>query len=232
MKKDHPDLFGDVLNMSNTTVATAPTERNKIHATQPDPPRREWRPFLEVIENTSRHWLIVSTHDCIEGVIRVYDSKSNMGISDNLQFCIARLVQKYKLWRLTLHIMNVPDHESEYDSGLHTLANIMFLIRNVDLTKLEYADSSQMRQHLITCLENEPIQITPFPAKPSKKGLFWRKKEVKSAIKQTKPIDLYCVCHMPWDSHMKKCVKCLHLFHPHCVQVKIITTFLCLSCKS
>ena len=186
----------------------------------------EMKSFLKILKAGPDYWVVVSSYNCIKGIIKVYDSKNAYYVSDLLQESIAVLLKGYKLSRVTLHVMKAPQEASHYDSGLNAIANVLSLISNIDISSIEYRETQNMRRHLIKCIENDNAKLTPFPIKTSSHT-------PKAVVLHTKPIELHCWCHMPLDMPHKmtrQCGDCWKSFHLQC-NVDVNEPFKCPFCN-
>lgn len=77
-------------------------------------------------------------------------------------------------------------------------------------------DNSQMRHHLLACLEKDEIQ--PFPSKQVQR---------RPPSKRKDTIEIFCKCRTQEGGEMLECCNCTEWFHEECLKVtKIELSFL------
>jgi hypothetical protein len=104
------------------------------------------------------HWVISSS---IGGIIKVYDSlKSNIPCQD-LKRQLNELYSGNN-GNVSFERVKCQQQVGSVDCGLFAIANAVELLEGNNITGVVF-DQSQMRNHLIKCLEND--KLTPFPRK-------------------------------------------------------------------
>ena len=163
---------------------------------------RHQKLFIQIINRSPHtkdsHWLIVSSINCMEDEVGIYDSafddlphneqlvssincmEDEVGIYDsafddlphNEQLVVAILVKTEKKI-LKAKFSNVCMQTNGNDCGLYAIANATALAFGRDPSEEQYIPS-KLREHLIQCLENK--EMRPFPIA---KGTSKRRKAMK-----------------------------------------------------
>jgi hypothetical protein len=118
-----------------------------------------WYNPLEGIQihcQDSSHWVLTSS---IGGVIRVFDSMQTRNVSQDL---IRQMNELYSPddGSVSFEKMSCQQQVGCSDCGLFAAAFAMDLLEGNDVSRIRY-DQTQMRRHLLHCLEQG--QLTPFP---------------------------------------------------------------------
>ncbi len=141
--------------------------------------------------------------------VQIYDS----GLVLNTSLSTKRTICSFlKPSADTLHfeIMNIQGQNNSYDCGIFAVACATELAYEKDPVMCSW-DTQQMRQHLISCLEQG--QMHRFPIKKIRRiGLGMR---IRSSTKES----IYCFCRMPDDrsTPMIQCGSCKKWYHLACM---------------
>lgn len=163
--------------------------------------------FVQVLNVSGSHWITVSTIDCQQGVINVYDTIPSCHVPTRVKEQIAAIVFSPNK-QLTLDFQSVQAQRGYSDCGLFAIAFATSLCFKENPVQTKYVQHL-LRGHLLKCL-TEGV-ISTFPATARKR-------------KNTKPrgreiFEIYCVCRLPEGGKMVQCDQCLEWFHEHCVKV-------------
>ena len=157
------------------------------------------------------HWIVISTVNCAEGEVEVYDS---LQLSPDLhtQTVIAKYL-KSKLHSIRIKVANVATQKGSSDCGLYCIAMMTSLANNDDPVNVVY-NQQEMRIHLRQCFENGVMEKFPISkARRMKKRIL---KEIICLI--------YCKCRLPEpddNSNMVQCDKCQEWFHIKCFDLNL-----------
>lgn len=158
------------------------------------------------------HW-VTSAFDGKE--VRLYDSlvSGRCPVTSSLE---EQLVQIYQVavdnGLLTIRRMAVQQQEGAADCGLFSIAYAYHAARGDDVSQLHFHQAA-MREHLVTCFEQE--ELSPFPlAEHTARRVVCRSKHLF--------VHTYCVCGMPesFDSEMVQCEVCEGWFHFKCMHIR------------
>ena len=108
--------------------------------------------------------------------------------------------------------MAVQQQEGAADCGLFSIAYAYHAARGDDVSQLHFHQAA-MREHLVTCFEQE--ELSPFPlAEHTARRVVCRSKHLF--------VHTYCVCGMPesFDSEMVQCEVCEGWFHFKCMHIR------------
>ena len=156
------------------------------------------------------HWVCSSS---IGGYVRMYDSATSKNLTSSMKVQLSechKSLAKYK--RLAIELPPAQIQQGGVDCGLFALAFACDLASGNDPSEIEYCQSG-MRQHLISCLENEHFE--PFPRQDRQQKFPRRSQRVNCDI------DLFCFCCMPecYDN-MIQCDLCIEWFHMGCAELE------------
>ena len=186
--------------------------------------------FIQIINRSPNgsgsHWLTVSNIKSIDLTkeVTIYDSAFT-DLPQDEGLVIASLVD-VDGDMLHVHFTNVQLQRNSYDCGLFSIANATTLAFGRNPVNETY-DTTKMRSHLITCLENKEMSLFPT------KKFSGKRKPTKKVIK----LELFCLCMMPDTGTLYViCDECSKEYHPGCVNIEGPVTdsmeFLCPLCRS
>ena len=181
------------------------------------------RPFIQCLNLSGSHWITISTLQCPQDTVRVYDSL-NMLLPSSIERVIADLMHSSNK-TITVEYANVQQQHGGNDCGLFAAANARALCAGEDPVAYNF-DQKLMRPHLTKALQNKCLE--EFPSK---------RRKVKSSLIRKSLIKIYCVCRLPNDGRlMIECSKCSKWFHADCLKVSKKTTkssepWFCSFCK-
>ncbi len=167
--------------------------------------------FVQILHNHHGHWLTVSTIGTVHPVVNVYDSMYR-SVSTGVKAQIATLLHT-KAKEITLNFMNVHIQAGGCDCGLFAIANATALAFGHSPGLFQY-NQPQMRQHLLSCFQNQAITI--FPMKKYRRA--------PRSIVSTDTYSVYCICRMPEmstsENRMVECSTCGEWYHyDTCIKV-------------
>lgn len=161
--------------------------------------------FIQILNTGTSHWVTITCTSSKPPVIQVYDSLYSSA-SSVLQEQIAAIVFTDHP-AINLEFMNVPLQSGASDCGLYAIAYATTLALGKKPELYKY-DQSQMRSHLLTCLEKK--ELTVFPTVRMQR----RKQKVIKAIQVVK---VFCSCRMTqMKKAMVQCTKCAEWYHLSC----------------
>ena len=162
---------------------------------------------IQLLFVASNHWLCaVVSEDKSE--IKIYDSLYSTAKISVMDKLIDLIHSNYE--KVTFNFMNTHQQSGTSDCGVFAIAAATSICHNEDLAAIQW-DQSQMRGHLITCLERE--RMKPFPRKENLK----KDKKIIKTVTHT----LHCICrkrHKPRET-MKQCAACCVWFHAKCLNI-------------
>ena len=162
---------------------------------------------LRIIHTGGNHWSLISTLDCNEDEVKLYDSIYS-SVSENTAKAIAYLLH-YQGKAIKVKVMNVKRQIGAQDCGLFALAFLTTICNGEDPTTEVY-DQEEMRPHLVNCFERKKMEKFP---------VLKKRRNVASIIKEEE-IDIYCICRLPDDrTSMICCDRCQEWFHFQCVHI-------------
>ena len=136
LKQQHPDVSGlepPILQYTQTF---------DVHGS---------REFVQCLNLANNHWIMVSTVGCVPGVVNLYDSL-NLGLSTSIKRTIASLVHTDKP-TITIQRAPLQMQKGGSDCGLFAIASATAVCNGHNLET--QFDQSQMRPHLLKCLEDK-----------------------------------------------------------------------------
>ena len=182
--------------------------------------KKRWAKMMQIVNTdpTGRgvHWILLSTVDCPPGVIRIYDSAQYNHISPEVEKVIAQLV-KLPLHMSTIQVqfMEGDIQPNSSDCGVYSIAHMVAIISGVQDPHLVKFQTSAMRAHLLSNIEQ--AQMTPFPVLRSK-----RKKRWSLSAYHVYEFEVSCTCRMPDTGGLYfECTVCGKEFHPKCQNIKL-----------
>ena len=164
--------------------------------------------FVQIINVSNNHWCVVSTVGCDSGVVKVYDSlpkkrlpKKTIRLIASLLFSAASTLER--------RTMDVARQSNGSDCGVLAIAYAFDICSGLDPCSVSF-DSNNIRQHLLTCLEQ--CQLSRFPVLQERKC---------APVKSTETVELFCTCRMPEERGdvMAECESCHEWYHRHCMDI-------------
>ncbi|PIK60068.1 hypothetical protein BSL78_02973 [Apostichopus japonicus] len=165
--------------------------------------------FVQVVNLTNSHWIVLSNIGMTGPNVRIFDSKVPKRLSYPLDTVkAAACLLQTKDDQIFLHVMNVTQQKSGSSCGVFALAFAASLCSGQDPTKLHY-DEDIIWQGLFENLSNR--QMTPFGIKSTTRTV--KKKRLRVVTER-----IYCTCRRPDDGgKMAQCVVCEDWFHETCI---------------
>ena len=191
--------------------------------------------YIQILHVRGCHWIAISNidfnHDKAKGVsgrVLIYDSLLSKRINLETKQQICTLVRPLSK-SIRLDVMNIMRQPNAYDCGLFSIANITELAFGLNPGKCVW-DTVKMRQHLISCLENQKMERFPV--------LKERRIPFGGAVIFSVEEDIFCICRMPYNKtvDMIQCGACSMWFHNNCVAIENVKDYcdkkwLCDKCK-
>ena len=105
--------------------------------------------------------------------------------------------------------MDVTRQSNGSDCGVLPIAYAFDICSGLDPCSVSF-HSNNIRQHLLTCLEQ--CQLSRFPVLQERKC---------APVKSTETVELFCTCRMPEERGdvMAKCESCHEWYHRHCMDI-------------
>ena len=116
--------------------------------------------FIQILHNGLDHWILISTIGLIHPEVAVFDSLYPT-VNANVKMQVASILST-KESSIVLHYRNVQMQSGSSDCGVFAIAFATALAFGNDPSEFIF-DQSQMRKHLMKCLQNN--SITMFPVK-------------------------------------------------------------------
>ena len=105
--------------------------------------------LIQIVHVNNNHWVVVTTHGCHPGELKLYDSMvSSIDLS-----VVKTLIPSTSVTLLA----DCPKQIGTKDCGVYAIAFCTSLAFNVDITQY---NQSMMRNHLLQCFEQK--KLTPF----------------------------------------------------------------------
>ena len=168
---------------------------------------------IQILHIRTNHWVCLAVDKDKSGV-RLFDSLySNIPVSVVDQIICLLHPQTDDI---EIRSMKMQQQQGSSDCGLFAIAVATSLCHGEDPTVIRWRQS-EMRPHLIECLESEII--VPFPKECSQEE---EQGETKMVITQT----VHCVCRRRKRRREKmiQCKNCSKLFHEKCVKLETPAT--------
>ena len=173
--------------------------------------------FVQVLHDGHNHWVCISNIGCKGSEVNYYDSMFTGSLKPCVKKQIASLVYGTGP-KITVHVKPVQQQRNGSDCGPFSLAFATSLLNNEDPSNVAYSQE-KLREHLIHC--HQKGKLTSFP----KDNI--QSKPLRRAKSKSIPLELYCVCRLPWDNtdkanidyHMAQCDKCSSWFHRKCAKI-------------
>ena len=175
--------------------------------------------FIQMLHISGCHWILASNITISDGSsllhsVGIYDSLGlgSVSLSTKKQIC-SFVCPKCDTYLFDL--MNIQRQSNSSDCGLFVIACATELVHGCDPVLCMW-DCSQMRVHLLHCLEEK--QMCRFPCTKR------RRVPLGSRVKKSIREQIYCLCRMPNDKTMgmTECTRCLKWFHNECVGLEEI----------
>ena len=153
---------------------------------------------------SSGHLFSVSTLNCEEGGINIYDSAFNDLDHDSKAqiYSILKIDGKF----IKLHTVPVQHQAGGSDYGLFAIAFAVALCFGLSPSKLNF-QQHKMGDYLLHCLAENKFTNFLFNINPN-----WKKKKIV-----TQKEKIFCSCRGLYDSEMAKCISCDEWFHLRCI---------------
>ena len=166
------------------------------------------------------HWVCSTS---IGGLVRVYDSSSCKKLTPSMEVQLSECYRTaVKDRNLEVEMPSTQIQQGGVDCGLFAIAFACELAFGNDPSTISY-DQSQMRKHLLSCLQKR--FFTPFPR---------QSKSARFSKGHICCINLFCNCNMPesWDD-MIQCDLCHEWLHMTCEGIQTTPTdeWLCSVCR-
>ena len=116
---------------------------------------------LQVLLVRDNHWILLSTMDCPQGSVRIYDSAFHSQPLCVLKAITKALVAPEQIVRVS--VMNMEMQCAPNDCGVYVAATMTSIAYGEDPCYLSY-DSKMMRSHLARCFEQQ--HLIPFQSSP------------------------------------------------------------------
>ena len=158
------------------------------------------------VAGTVGHWIVLSTIDCSNHEVKIYDSLYN-SINEDTQIVIAALL-KSKCFHISMHMMNMAKQYGGTECGLYAIATMVCLAFGDDPTTVVF-DQSMLRSHLGECYTKKHLE--PFPV--------IKKRRTMQKVINEQQCAIYCMCRLPdhYGSMMIQCDQCENWFHTTCI---------------
>ena len=115
--------------------------------------------FIQVLHTGSRHWVMVSTINCAQREVNYYDS-SFKSMTTFTKKQIVSLFPDDVGPTIKVNIQSVQQQTNSVDCGIYSIASAASLLHGENPELIHY-DSSLLRPHLLTCIQNNYFH--PFP---------------------------------------------------------------------
>ena len=164
-------------------------------------------PGIQIHHTGCYHWVtttsIESSHMCR---VRLFDSLSG-SIPSSLKTQIAQLYGASIDSKVCLEVSPAQQQVGGADCGVFAIAFATDLSFGNDPAKISYAQS-QMRDHLLLCLEQQQIEPFPRARRPS-----------NICIRTIENYSVFCLCQLP-ETEDICCDKCNNWYHYHSVGIR------------
>jgi len=167
------------------------------------------RPFLQILHNGRKHWLLVSNYNCQPGEINLYDSLYHGRVTDQVKAQICT-IYKCPTDKLVINAKPCQQQTNGVDCGIYTVAFAYFVLSGQAFNTI---DETKLRNHFLRCLESGIFQPFPFYSK-----------SIMTNKEETKEVEVHCRCRMPWlwrdkNIQMAECEICAKWFHKKCENI-------------
>ena len=148
----------------------------------------------------SGHWFTISTLNCPEGTVNVFDSMySDLDHESKSQILS---ILKHNGSSIKFHLVPVQRQIGGTECGLFAIAFAVALSFGLNPTKLIF-EQHKMREHLISCFSDKQFSNFPFSINTNWK----RKKQI------TFKENIFCYCRGSYNSEMVQCCQCSEWLH-------------------
>ena len=179
--------------------------------------------FIQILHSPPLHWITVSSSGD-NATVEIYDSLTTHDgkLPERVIHTIAHMI-KVPSPSLRLKWMPVQQQRNHYDCGLFAIAFAVDIAFGDSPCSSSY-DASELRKHLLKCLQNK--SMLQFP-------------KITRRVVKSKPcyydINIYCICRDVFfqsdierhsKNHMARCSSCNDWFHKKCVNIpnKVFTS--------
>jgi len=156
------------------------------------------------------HWITMSTVNCAEGEVELYDSLQLTSTPTlEVQIIIAKYLRSHTKV-IKIKVINVPTQTGSTNCGLHAIAMMTSIAHADDPAMLVY-NQQEIRIHLMQCFEKGVMENFSV----SKKRRL-RNKRITREIS----CNVYCLCRLPDfedGSKMIMCEICEEWYHERCI---------------
>ena len=182
---------------------------------------------VQILNDTNKHWVCMSTIGCTANTVNVYDSlnsKASPAVVKQITSILHCQAPSF-----TIRAINCQGQSGGSDCGLFAIATATSLCHGL-LPGLTLWDQTVMRVHLMECFETG--ELLPFPGWETDGA----SKEEQSLCKQT--VRVFCSCRRQEDNKRKmaQCIQCKEWFHQNCENIPELAfkrkfPFTCTSCS-
>ena len=163
--------------------------------------------FVQVLHVSGCHWITISTMECQQGVVNVYDSIPSCSVSLRTKEQIAAIICT-QAKEIILEFPAVQSQRGSSDCGLFALAYATSLCMGDNPVQTNYVQH-MLRSHLLDCLTQRTISAFPMTSR--------KKKVTQPRGKVT--VQLFCHCRQPEEGKMVQCDQCMEWYHSQCETV-------------
>lgn len=152
-------------------------------------------PFLQMIHTHRQHWVTVTTIDCNQGTVRVFDSMYRRCDPALVQQIVSLIPWDIKSG-LKLEFAKYQVQRNKADCGLFAIAAAVALAFKLNPSDLKF-DDSKLRGHLHTCLSNKKLSVFPSFSETVKS----QKSDIVTVVE-------CCACSITFYKKVKHCSNC------------------------
>ena len=191
MKNQHPSIGG----FQSTLLAD-------VYGMDPQPNTE----FVQILNVNRNHWIVISTVNCPQSTIDVYDSMQ-LSLSPHLKKLVADLLQSPNQ-EITIRYRDVQWQSGGSDCGVFSVAFATSICNGIDPVTVTFSQS-RMRAHLLHCIEEQSMSMFPH------KHRAWKPTSKKS---RSEALPIFCTCRLPDNgTTMVQCSACSEWYHVACV---------------
>ena len=171
--------------------------------------------FIQIVNISNNHWVCVTNINCPPDTIDVYDSMYATP-SKTLLLQVGVIV-RCQQDTFTVRMIDMQRQNGGLDCALFATSVATSLCFGEDPAE-HHKDQGRMREHLISCFENQRMTLFPDSSKPLRR---LRNGRIKGDDKEVK---VHCVCRLPRINgtplgNMAQCKKCKKWFHQKCMTI-------------